>query len=160
MKNKLTGLSGKPLLQRFELQYIPVPWSGCWIWIGSVIPSGYGKIMKDGKQCSAHRISYELFVGKIPENLRVLHKCDVPSCVNPSHLFIGTAKDNSQDMVNKKRHKAVHLYGEKNGFSKLDNLAVKEIRTSKLSYSALAKKFNVVKSTICYIKNNRQWVNA
>lgn len=77
---------------------------GCWLW---PVKSGYG-VFK-GKR--AHRLSYEAFVGPIPDGLFVCHKCDVPACCNPDHLFVGTALDNSRDMVAKGRAGG----GDKNG---------------------------------------------
>lgn len=92
------------LLDRFLNKCSPEPNSGCWLWLGSVRPPGYGQIW-DGEQTmeSAHRTAHKLFVGKIPTGSSVLHKCDVMSCVNPDHLFLGTAQDNRTDMQNKKR---------------------------------------------------------
>ena len=77
----------------------------CWNWTGSLSKKGYGQISKtrnDGPEL-AHRLSYRLFVGPIPNGIMVLHKCDNPKCVNPSHLFLGTSGDNTQDMVQKER---------------------------------------------------------
>lgn len=70
---------------------------GCWLW---PVSAGYGQFK--GKR--AHRLSYEAFKGPIPDGLFVCHKCDVPACCNPDHLFVGTASDNSLDMVKKGRH--------------------------------------------------------
>ena len=76
----------------------------CWIWQGSTMNSGYGRTRGlDGKDASAHRLSYQLFCGDIPKDMCVLHKCDVKTCVNPMHLFLGTKKDNAIDMVQKGR---------------------------------------------------------
>ena len=91
---------------RIEKWSIPEPMTGCWYWIGSIGNSGYGKTRFDhSNDFSAHRISYLAFRGVIPEGMCVLHRCDVRLCVNPSHLFLGTKKDNSRDMVAKGRHK-------------------------------------------------------
>lgn len=75
----------------------------CWLWEGAVFNTGYGKIRRENKIKLAHRISWELHFGHIPEGMCVCHKCDVPLCVNPGHLFLGTQKDNIQDKVNKGR---------------------------------------------------------
>lgn len=79
------------------------PTSGCWLWTGSMASGGYARFSGDvpgrkGRQHGCHRVSYELFVGKIPEGKMVLHRCDVRLCVNPGHLYVGDAKDNSADM--------------------------------------------------------------
>lgn len=79
--------------------------SGCWLWRGASVPRGYGVIYFNGRQTYTHRVSYELHVGPIPDGLFVLHRCDVPACVNPDHLFIGSAADNVADMMAKGRHR-------------------------------------------------------
>lgn len=75
----------------------------CWIWAGARLPRGYGRLGIDGRQFLAHRVSYALYRGEVPNDLLVCHTCDVPSCVNPDHLFLGTAQDNIRDAVNKGR---------------------------------------------------------
>jgi len=75
----------------------------CWEWSAGKFKQGYGAFGIDKKMVNTHRVAYELFVGPIPEGLCVLHTCDNPSCVNPNHLFLGTQKDNIQDMVKKGR---------------------------------------------------------
>ena len=85
---------------RFENKYIPEPNSGCWLWVAGRMSNGYGGVMGNG----AHRTSWELYRGAIPEGLSVLHKCDVKICVNPDHLFLGTQADNLADMRGKNRH--------------------------------------------------------
>jgi len=85
---------------------MPVSETGCWLWLGHLHGSGYPRLKINKKNKSAHRYSYEAFVGPIPDGLLVCHKCDVPSCVNPAHLFVGTHKDNARDMMQKGRNRS------------------------------------------------------
>lgn len=89
----------KPLRDRLEEKISIVPESGCWIWNGSINNKGYGQL--NGKY--AHRVSYELVKGPIPEGMYLLHSCDVPCCVNPAHLRPGTQKDNMRDAAERGR---------------------------------------------------------
>lgn len=91
-------------LERFNLKWEPVTESGCWIWTGAA-GRYYGGVTINKKHFDAHRASWILHFGDIPEGMRVLHRCDVTLCVNPSHLFLGTAKDNTHDMLKKGRHR-------------------------------------------------------
>ena len=75
----------------------------CWLWTGAFTNMGYGRIAINSTRLLAHRVSWQLFKGAIPENMEICHKCDNPACVNPEHLFLGTHKDNMLDMVTKKR---------------------------------------------------------
>ena len=78
---------------------------GCWVWTASKFADGYGKFKFDGKNRRAHRMAWLLTNGEIPDGMVVMHSCDIRECVNPEHLSIGSAKDNSQDMVSKNRHR-------------------------------------------------------
>lgn len=89
--------------ERFDQKWSPEPFSGCWIWTASVDEQGYGFFKLNYKMRKSNRVSWELHFGKIPAGLCVLHKCDTPSCVNPSHLFLGTHSDNQVDALAKGR---------------------------------------------------------
>ena len=84
---------------------MPIPETGCHIWLGTVCKDGYGRIStrERGTDQLVHRLAYKQFVGPIPDSLKVCHRCDVPSCVNPDHLVLGTQKDNLRDMFAKGR---------------------------------------------------------
>ena len=77
--------------------------NGCWKWIGAKFHRGYGRVNSGGKMLRANRVAYEISKGDIPVGMVVCHKCDVPLCVNPDHLFLGTIKDNVDDMIRKGR---------------------------------------------------------
>lgn len=102
---KLLPRSATPA-ERFERFYQPIPFSGCWIWIGPLVGIdgyGYGVIVVNKKRVRAHRFSWEMVHGPIPAKGWILHKCDVTACVNPDHLYVGTPLDNFLDTVSRKR---------------------------------------------------------
>lgn len=78
--------------------------SDCWHFCGARNEFGYGRMTFNGRLQVAHRLSYQAFVGPIPDGLSVLHRCDNPSCINPDHLWLGTYSDNRRDCVAKGRH--------------------------------------------------------
>ena len=101
----------KPTAQdiaRFERFVSPEPNTGCYLWAGAGTPTGYGYFQFGGRRGStlgAHRFAYLAEHGEIPDGLDVLHRCDVPCCVNVEHLFLGTHGDNMRDMASKGRHR-------------------------------------------------------
>lgn len=105
----------------------------CWFWQSTTTRYGYGQFKLANKQVSAHRVMYELVIGKVPKTatyhgLCVMHSCDNRNCVNPQHLFLGTQKDNVQDAETKGRRP--RFYGMTHGNHKLTSLQVAEIRRS------------------------------
>lgn len=125
-----TGPKPKPLAERF---WPKVDRSGgpeaCWLWTGTKIPSGYGYVWTGKRDMGAHRVAWMLAHGtEPPSHLRVCHRCDNPSCVNPAHLFLGTNSDNMRDCVAKGRHVRVSLKGTANPRAKLSDRDVVELR--------------------------------
>lgn len=124
---------------------------GCWLWKGSKkskLP--YGGFTFRSKNKIAHRASWEIYRGEIPSDLLVLHRCDVPGCVNPDHLFLGTHLDNQRDKVTKGRHKGEKLNPEK----------VKEIKSlMREDYGdmKISRKYGVSYQTIWHIRIGRTW---
>lgn len=123
--------------------------TGCWEWMGYRRVNSYGIAVRSGKWWYAHRMSAKLATGRFPSKL-VCHICDNRICCNPSHLFSGTEKDNSQDMSRKGRA----------ALSKLRPDQIPEIRKSLEPLKDLAKKFNVSASSIYAIKQRKVWVLA
>lgn len=138
---------------------IPEPNSGCWLWLGSVSTSGYGRVTHRamGGALQAHRASWMVFRGKILDGLFVLHKCDVRPCVNPDHLFLGTHQDNMRDMVSKGRSKPGYVWGDTVGTSRLTKEQVYYILSSPLNQHAIARELGVWQTTISRIRAGHTW---
>lgn len=141
---------------RFFEQCQAVTESGCWIWTGSLCGKGYG-MMKAPElgQVRAHRISWVLHKGPIPDGLNVLHKCDMRCCVNPAHLFVGTQKQNVHDMISKGRER--YQIGETSYQHKLTDSDVMMIRGSSKSCEYWAKHFGMNPGTIRRAKLGHKW---
>lgn len=131
------------------------------MWIGSFYTdSPYGYINVKQKQVAAHRYSYQLNKGEIPEGLHILHECDNPTCVNPDHLRAGTPADNIKDMMNKGRDR---VRGEKHGNAKLTYKDAEDIR-HKYKWRCpvngtfgLARQYGVAQRTIMRIIDGSGW---
>jgi hypothetical protein len=146
-----------PLAERF---WACVDKSGdCWTWTGYRTPRGYGRLQRNGVGLLAHRVSYELEHGSIPAGLHVCHHCDNPSCVRPSHLFLGDAKANLADMTAKGRRRSNPPVGEAHSSSKLTAAIVVDVLRLRgvVPQRDLAKRYGVVKSTIANIHRGTTW---
>jgi hypothetical protein len=130
--------------------------SKCWIWLGAV-SRGYGEVRWQGRQLKTHRASWEIYHGRIPQEMHVLHHCDNARCINPDHLFLGTEQHNADDKVNKGRQPK----GETHGRAKLKQQQVIEIRhllaTSNLSNVAIGQRYNIGREAIRRIRLSMRW---
>jgi hypothetical protein len=148
-------------LEKFMAK-VKVADDGCWLWTGSRDEDGYGRFRFHGPKRRAHRVSWELHRGEIPDGLIVCHRCDVPGCVNPSHLFVGSVTDNvrDRDAKGRQRNGAHILNGEGHPRALLTVESVSQIRASEESNVALAAKYGVHPSTVSQIKTGRTWKSA
>lgn len=148
-------------MSRFS-QHVPgeLPAGACWPWQGSRNTYGYGRI-SEGKRGScvalmAHRLSWEIHRGAIPDGMNVLHSCDNPPCVNPGHLFLGSQADNVADMVAKGRQQR----GAKHAHSKLTDAEAVVMRTAYLAGTTtaeLAARFGRTKTGVTYVLRGEGW---
>jgi len=147
----------------------------CWLWQGAKLKTGYGVVQHQRKQYKAHRAAFSIHKGQIPDGMFVCHHCDNPSCVNPSHLFLGTPQDNMTDKVIKDRQSrgeshamsfaksakylSAIVRGEKHGQSKLTdeqrNCIVKLLNDGKITQSKIANMFGITQSNVSVI--GRRW---
>lgn len=157
----MNNTRGMSLGQRIEFYSIPIPHCGCHIWTGGTTKTGYGVCSTGGQGSDmAHRVAWTVTNGPIPAGLHVLHRCDVPSCVNPDHLFVGTNRDNVDDKVRKGRARLgskVDRRGSRNSAAKLSSRDVAEIRASVDGCSVLARRYAISKSTASRIKRGISW---
>ena len=136
--------------------------SGCWIWVSSTDKKGYGLFqlpLGSGRYrlMHAHRVAWALANGPIPLGKHICHACDHPSCVRPDHLFMGTHRDNMQDMMAKERQRC----GERINTAKLTATAVLDIRRHSadagIPGTALARQYGVTKQAVYHILHRRHW---
>jgi hypothetical protein len=158
----------RPLADRFWAKVEKTP--GCWLWIGQLTRKGYGSIWESsrregGRIVAAHRVSWEIHFGPIPDGLFVCHDCDknyprgdktYRRCVNPTHLFLGTPAVNSADMVAKLRSAS----GERHGRAKLtweEVQAIRAMHSQGFLQRAMADRFGVTRSVVSRIVTRRIW---
>jgi len=128
---------------------------GCWLWQGMKNQDGYGLICSkghNGKPWLVHRVIWELTNGSIPDGMQVLHHCDMPACVRPEHLFLGTQADNIADMLRK---------GRQNLGTKLCLVEVKAIRErytdGGMTFTGLSREYGVCRETIAKVIYGKTW---
>jgi uncharacterized protein (DUF433 family) len=132
----------------------------CWEWNGIRNDREYGLFYDNGRYRRAHRISYRLSFGPIPEGMTyVCHKCDNPSCVNPSHLFLGTPQDNMDDKIRKGRH---HHGSTFSGsiLSEVDVESIRRRRKSGESYPSIAKDYPVTTGVVRDAAVGKGWTHV
>lgn len=145
----------KTLLERIQ-KFEQVTETGCWIWTGKLHKEGYGVVCDESnKPMLAHRASWMLFRSDIPDGMIVCHKCDTPSCINPSHLFLGTDADNNKDMMSKKRN--AQPKGSRTANSKINESIAIEIFNARGTLKEIASKYGLFFSTVHKIKSKESW---
>lgn len=158
-------------IERFESKFVPEPNSGCWLWSAMADRDGYGRFHADGKMVGAHRFSFEVYVGPIPGDLHVLHRCDEPSCVNPAHLFLGTNADNVADRDAKGRQaigdrNASRLYperrprGEGHANAKLTSAQAAAIHAAQgETGKSVAARLGVSETLVSRVRRGKAWTH-
>lgn len=127
---------------------------GCWFWTGSVDTHGYGQGWLDGKNQLVHRVMYERYVGPVGD-LCVLHACDTPRCVRPSHLHLGTRAENNQEAAERdRRHRPS---GTQNPHAKLSEADVRAIRADQRSARIIAAEYGISRANVSMIRTRRTW---
>ena len=149
-----------PLSQRFWMKVDKSPSNNCWEWTACK-DFGYGVFMVYGKKWRAHRYSWFIHNGEIPEGMLVCHHCDNPGCVNPKHLFVGTQSDNIRDAFSKGRKILPDNRGENSGAAKLTWEQVREMRSlylaGKRNRSELAEIYRISSGHVSSIILHRSW---
>jgi len=151
----------KTIQERFNEKVLPPNENGCMLWIGGKGKQGHGRFEYNNRLGGAHRYSYELHIGEITKGMFVCHKCDIPSCVNPEHLFLGSPKDNMIDAKNKGRGNCGRF--ENHGSAKLSKEEVKQIRdlynSNIYSQAELSRLYNIKPPAMGSIVHNKTWRN-
>lgn len=147
---------GLTIEQRFLTKVLPEPNSGCWFWVGPILNGRYGSWNVRGRTRYAHRMAYEFFCGPVEEGMDVCHKCDIPCCVNPDHLFLGPRKVNMQDAQKKGRM----MHGEGHYAARLTADDVRKIRSlaeAGVMQKEIAKTFHTTQRNVSAIVCRRNW---
>jgi ribosome-binding protein aMBF1 (putative translation factor) len=158
------GVAKVSLSERFWSKVDKRTDNECWLWTGATYVQGYGYLAgtRGEKQFKAHRLSYELNKGRIPEGMDVCHECDNPPCVNPTHLWLGTRGDNNRDRSNKGRGRENRQWGADNPRAKITIKEVNEIRemvARGVSQTAVAAEFDIKQPQVSRIIRGIAWPN-
>jgi hypothetical protein len=176
----MTGTDAAAFWRRVDRAVGPIPpphtdlgdLGPCWLWLGPRDRDGYGLTPRLGGEARAHRVSWVLAHGPIPPGRWVLHRCDTPGCVNPAHLFLGTTRENTADMVAKgrqargerhasRRHPERVARGERVGTAKLTAVQVAAIReryaAGGVSTRTLAAEYGVSRTLLKLIVRGEVW---
>lgn len=166
--------------ERFWEKVVPAD-DGCMVWTGSRDPRGYGRVWRSGRLESAHRVAWQECVGPIPEGMFVCHRCDNPPCCNPSHLFLGTNRENMHDALRKGRlnpamfdgtmpriggqaRAAKHtLQGEGHPHHRLTERDVRDIRAlaaSGRTQASIAPAFGISRTRVGEIVRREAWTHV
>lgn len=145
--------------------YAKVVKKDCWEWVGCKFHYGHGVFRHRGKNLKAHRVMAALEFGMVPDDKNVNHICDNPSCVNPKHIYIGTQKENAQDMARRGRAKGVPpcSVGENNPNAKINGMIAKEIYNyawAGENQRLIAEKYGISTKLVSAIKTGVAWKHA
>jgi hypothetical protein len=143
--------------RKYFLDRVEIDENGCWIWQKGKHKQGYGILTIKRKYMLSHRLSWEVFNGEIPKGLMVCHKCDVPSCCNPEHLFLGTQKDNMGDANQKKRMNDRKLGKRRNKLNYEQVQEIKKLNLQRVSRKDLREKYQVSQTCIAKILRGESW---
>lgn len=145
--------------ERFEQNYEIDEETGCWEWTGTQHSHGYGQLTIDYKTTGAHRFSYKLHNGEIPEGAFICHKCHNPPCVNPDHLYAGDAKSNARDSIDNGDWDAP--IGERQGQSNLTDEDALEIReryaNEDITYADIQGEYGISAPALSNLINGNTW---
>lgn len=133
--------------------------NGCWEWTRGKTSAGYGAVWWGGKTEAAHRLSYRLHRGPIPEGMYVCHSCDNPACVNPDHLWLGSLQDNHKDMMLKERE----YRGSQHHTTQItedDVVAMRNLRASGMTPTEIANIYGLKRPMVSHICTGRNWKHA
>jgi len=153
----LRYIIGMNIVDKIKSRIIIDNTTNCWLWQGAKDGCGYGFVYIKPKTQRTHRAMYEYYYGEIPKGLLACHKCDVPSCVNPDHIFLGTPKDNYVDMHKKGRAVEIIRRGESHKLSKLTEADVINIRTARGRHKDIGSIYGVSGTLVGNIKNRKTW---
>lgn len=150
--------------ERYSDKIVEVSVSGCWIWMGSAKERGYGQVVSgrispagNSVPEGAHRAAFRSAFGEFDRSLHVCHRCDVPVCVNPDHLFLGTQADNMRDKISKGKQ----VSGSSHGMATMDETTVMRLRSEYVfrivTYEVLARRHGLTASAVAAAVRGETW---